>query len=190
MYLSAAEAKPGLGTRGRSAWPGSTFLAAKMRWDVDCLSTEAMLRTEEGKEKVPDLFHCMHVLPQTQWKSDTKGNVVSATVKWRHFLQYTCYQRWPGLCDIRLLKHTVCEATSQNQPEKLAHITVATLGLQGLSAVLNWSIGITSFKSCQSIPSLMSYINSISVALLAHLALIGHLIGMPELVSFHWLTNS
>lgn len=110
--------------------------------------------------------------------------------KMKHFLQYISYQRCPGLCDIRLLKHTVCEAASQNQPEKLAHITVATLGLQGFSAVLNWSIGITSFKSCQSIPSLMSYINSISVALLAHLALIGHLIGMPELVSFHWLTNS
>lgn len=34
LYLSAVGAKPGLGTRGRSAWPDSTFLAAKMRWDV------------------------------------------------------------------------------------------------------------------------------------------------------------
>lgn len=91
----------------------------------------------------------------------------------------------PGLCDIRLLQHTACEAASQNQTKKLAEITVTTLGLQGFNALLNWSIGITSFKSYQSIPSLMSCINSISLALLAHLALIRHLIDMPELVSFH-----
>lgn len=38
--LSVAEAKPGLGDGGRSPWPGSTFLAAKVRWTVHCLSPE------------------------------------------------------------------------------------------------------------------------------------------------------
>lgn len=132
----------------------------------------------------------MHVLPWTQLELDTKGSVVSATVKWGLFLQYISYHRCPGLCDIRLLKHTVCEAASQNQTEKLAQTTVAALVLQGFNALLNWSIGVTSFKSYQSIPSLMNFINSISLALLAHLVLIRNLIGMPELVSFHWLTNS
>lgn len=56
LYLSVVEAKPGPGTRGRSAWPGSTFLAAKMRWDVYCLSPETMLRTEEGRERKSSSF--------------------------------------------------------------------------------------------------------------------------------------
>lgn len=41
LYLSVAEAKPGLGDRGRSPWPDSIFLAAKVRWAVHRLSPEA-----------------------------------------------------------------------------------------------------------------------------------------------------
>lgn len=161
-----------------------------MRWDVYCLGPEAMLRTEEGKERKSYSFISLYACPA----SNTAGirhqrQCVSATIKWGHFLQYISYHRCPGLCDVRLLKHTVYEAAFQNQPEKLGHITVATLGLQGFNALLHWNIDI-SFQSCQSIPSLMSCINSIGMALLAHLALIRHFIGMPELVSFHWLTNS
>lgn len=117
---------------------------------------------------------CMFCLKHS-WNWTLKGSVVSATVKWGHFLQYISYHRCPGLCDIRLLKHAVCEAASQNQPKKLAQIPVATLGLQGFNALLNWNTGITSSKSYQSIPTLMNCINSISLALLAHLALIRHL---------------
>lgn len=74
----------------------------------------------------------MHALPLKQLESDTNGSIVSATLKRGHFFQHTSCHRCPGLCAIRLLQHTVCEAASQNQPEKLAQIPVAVSEAVGI----------------------------------------------------------